>query len=324
MWRISTGWRATTLAGPLGPCWPVPPRPTICTNLLQAGVRRAGAVPRRGAVRRGGGPSAGERRLQLRELKQAYVFSTLLAKKTRVREGGSKTHPGAAANCGMALLGHGREAVHCAATGRGTARFMGSPTLASRHDRRPRPRPLLAATAAVQDIFTEYFSTPPDPGPRSLLGFFWLLFCTARAALLPPQADLVTSFALLLACTHFMLRNMPRQHLRHAEQQQQAADALLAAVAASHSAAEHAATVRQLAGLLQLLLAQVLQPSIAAVPVAAQDAQQQQQQAMAGAAAPAAPPLVWLSFPGLVDADRQAAAAAVEAAAPLPAPDCGC
>ena len=178
--------------------------------------------------------------------------------------------------------------------------------------------PLLAATAAVQDIFAEYFITPPDPGPRSPLGFFWLLFCAARAALLPPQADLVTSFALLLACTHFMLRNIPRQHLRHADQQQEAPDVLLAAVAASHSAAEHAATVRQLAGLLQLLLAQVLQPWIAAVPVAAQDAQQQQQQqqqqqAVAGAAAPAAPPRVWLSFPGLVDADGQAAAAAVEA-----------
>lgn len=69
-------------------------------------MRRAGAVPRRGAVRRGGGPSAGERRLQLRELKQTYVFSTLLAKKTRVRKGGD-THLGSAANSGMALLGHG-------------------------------------------------------------------------------------------------------------------------------------------------------------------------------------------------------------------------
>lgn len=47
-----------------------------------------------------------ERRLQLRELKQTYVFSTLLAKKTRVRKGGD-THLGSAANSGMALLGHG-------------------------------------------------------------------------------------------------------------------------------------------------------------------------------------------------------------------------
>jgi len=100
----------------------------------------------------------------------------------------------------------------------------------------------------VQDLFSEYLLLPADSrDPSSALGFFWQLFCTARAALLPPQADLVTSFALLLACTHFTLRHVPAQHQRSsgagargggsAQQAQQqgsgaAADDLLASIAA--------------------------------------------------------------------------------------------
>ena len=117
----------------------------------------------------------------------------------------------------------------------------------------PPPQPQQAARAALA-------STP--------LGFCWLLFCTARSALLPQQAELVSSFALLLACTQWMLQHMPRT-LQHgggggggggsavsagesSEEQQ------LVALAASHGAADHVAMVRQLAGRLQQLVEEVV------------------------------------------------------------------
>ena len=102
---------------------------------------------------------------------------------------------------------------------------------------------------------------PPTPAPP-LLAFLWLLFVTARASLLPPHSpDLVTSFSLLLSCCHFMLCHVPRQRQRGTAASASSAgdgDALLLTLAASHGAVEHASTVRQLAGLLQQLLMQLL------------------------------------------------------------------
>lgn len=188
----------------------------------------------------------------------------------------------------------------------------------------------------MQDLFHEYFILPADSrDPGSALGFFWQLFCTARAALLPPQADLVTSFALLLTCTHFMLRHVPAQHQRgsgggggggggvgkgSAQQGQQAqqaqhssvavADDLLVSVATSHSAADHISMVRELAGLLDQLARQVLLPAV--VAAAGQAAQQpnggtqegQQEQARA---------MQLLTVPGLFDAAGQPDPAALQA-----------
>ena len=193
----------------------------------------------------------------------------------------------------------------------------------------PSPGPL----PPTQDLFREYFILPADSrDPGSALGFFWQLFCTARTALLPPQADLVTSFALLLACTHFMLRHVPAQHQREsgggggggegstqqvqqqAQQQAQhgsdaAADDLLVAVAASHSAADHISTVRELAGLLDQLARQVLLPAVAAAAQAtqqpnggAQEGQQEEAQA-----------IQVLAIPGLFDAAGQPDPAALQA-----------
>jgi hypothetical protein len=172
----------------------------------------------------------------------------------------------------------------------------------------------LRSLTSLQDLYAEYFSLPPDPSPRSPLGFTWLLFSTARAALLPPHADLVTSFALLLACTHLLLRHVTPQTLHRdrtppaeSAKQQGAADALLLEVAGSHSAAEHAATVRHLAGMLQQLLAQLLQPGVA--PVLLASGQQQDGSSTATAAEEPA----WLSFPGLFAPDGLALPAAVQA-----------
>lgn len=146
-----------------------------------------------------------------------------------------------------------------------------------------------------QDVFAQYFTlaplgpspgaeaaaSPQEAGDWSPLGFLWLLFCTARGALLP-HGDLVTSFGLLLACTHFLLQHVPARHQRPgAPATGTAAGAAdsLAAVASSHSAAEHLPTIRELEVLLQRMAAEEILPAIHASDTNVMQQQQQQQQA---------------------------------------------
>ncbi|KAL4451741.1 hypothetical protein ABPG75_007403 [Micractinium tetrahymenae] len=206
-----------------------------------------------------------------------------------------------------------------------------------------------AASAGAQEAPPTAAAVAPSPAQgvdeRSPLGFFWLLFCTARGSLLPPQADLVTSFALLLACTHFVLQHMPAQHRRlgapgaaagaaggaggsaneragssSGEEADAATEASLAAVAAGHSAAEHLPIMRQLAVLLQHLAAELLLPAVQAgsTPAKAQEeGRMQQAEAAAGAAEAAVPGAGGAAaprpIPGLFDAAGTPHPAAVAA-----------
>jgi hypothetical protein len=63
----------------------------------------------------------------------------------------------------------------------------------------------------VQDLFQAYFALPTDgrPGEPSVLRLTWHLFIVAKAKLLPPFPDLVSSFNLLVCVLAFVFAHVP-------------------------------------------------------------------------------------------------------------------
>ena len=63
----------------------------------------------------------------------------------------------------------------------------------------------------AQDLFQAYFALPTDerPGEPSVLRLTWHLFIVAKAKLLPPFPDLVSSFNLLVCVLAFVFSHVP-------------------------------------------------------------------------------------------------------------------